>query len=79
MLDPCFPTRQRPARRGTAFRLAWRRLLRTTQRHALRILGMPAEELEASVDDLTNADIQVYEDPLFILITVNGRPYYLHR
>ncbi|HUA18429.1 MAG TPA: hypothetical protein VMB25_06765 [Bryobacteraceae bacterium] len=40
---------------------------------------MPAEELEASVDDLTNADIQVYEDPLFILITVNGRPYYLHR
>ena len=50
-------------------------------RRILRILlGISANNQELTIDDdFTVERIEVYEDPLFTLITVNGRHVYIHR
>ena len=80
MCVPGFQTGRRPTREGARHWRSWQGRLRAARLRAFRILGIPAEEPEITIeDDLTDADIQVYEDPLFTLITVKGRPFYIHR
>ena len=77
MSAPGLQSGRRPTREGATH---WRGRLKAAKLRALRILRIPAEEPEITIeDDLTDADIQVYEDPLFTLITVKGRPFYIHR
>lgn len=41
---------------------------------------MPSDNPELTIDDdFTVKHIEVYESPLFTLITVNGRHVYIHR